>query len=446
MAKPITLFKTIKGVTPIKIGRRRTFVSGLDWQVLTSSQNHMVEARKIAKREKKETGQAFEVVYLRRHADIVQAGFIVRGGRARPGTVSLAAVAADTLGSNFVAAFALPDGRYAMAACMDNAIVPDMDLVCEPDEAKRRIHELWDLRVGSGELDVFAPDELWQGGKAFDLEDLLPNVRHRHRLRHRANLGAPGLKSAVIWGAVALLGAASWYGWQFYQTQLQEKQEAELARQLELLRSQAGDSVADASLMRSWTNKPSLRTLASECTKSIGQVPITLDGWILINASCTASSTAATFARTEGRTVTGFASTAKGWRDPVTIQFSSDGDLGTIEWRHALAPGGDEGLIPMQVRSESFMSWWQSRFVPFELKPTPSVFAAGYQPHPAREGTDSSRPNWKTALWEIKSAPQNPENLLSGIDPSGLRLLQVELDFDTDGQLKWHLKGELYGE
>ena len=88
------VFKTVNGITPIKIGRR-IFVSGLDWQVLPNGGNYQIEARKIAKREREETGKPFEAVFVRRQADVVQAGFAVRGARARRGTVPLAAVAAE---------------------------------------------------------------------------------------------------------------------------------------------------------------------------------------------------------------------------------------------------------------------------------------------------------------------------------------------------------------
>src|SRR5690554_5371978 len=163
----ISTFKTIKGVTPIKAGKR-IFVSGLYWQVLPNGQNYKEEARKIARHERERTGKALDVVFLRRHVDIVQAGFVVRGGRARKGTVALAAVATDVLGPTFIAAFPLPDGRFALVSGSNNAIVPDSEGVYEAADARQRIAELWsalEATVGNGELPVYAPTDLWPDGR-----------------------------------------------------------------------------------------------------------------------------------------------------------------------------------------------------------------------------------------------------------------------------------------
>lgn len=380
MATTVSLFKTIKGVTPVKVGRRRTFVSGLDWQVLPSGQNYKEEARRIARNELERTGVALDVVHLRRHENVVQAAFIRRGARARKGTVSLAAVAADMLGANFVAAFELPDGRYALTSCVDAVIVPDMDRVCEGHEAIDRIQELVNSLSTLGDLQVYAPDELWPGAEPIALQDLLSGVRRRHRLRQRPTFSQSSITTVVVWAVLIALVAAGWMLWDWHQQKVANEIAAEQAREMERLRMASGQDLPDLSLLRPWTSQPSVQAFSQVCTQAINQVPVTLDGWVLLNAQCSAYSTSATFARTEGRTVLGFSRMANAWRDGVNIQFSGDGDLGTVEWPISMEPGGDEGLAPMDRRTRHFMSWWQSLLVPFEMTTVNSAFAAGY-PH-----------------------------------------------------------------
>ncbi|ROT44565.1 type 4b pilus protein PilO2 [Pusillimonas sp. NJUB218] len=448
MTQPVTLFKTVKGVTPIKVGRR-ILVSGLYWQVLPGSQNYMQEAKKIARRERERTQQALEVVLLRRHTDVVQAGFVVRGGRAKKGTVSLAAVAADSLGATFIAAIALPDGRFALAAALHNAIVPDSDAVFDAQEAQDKIQELWNSLSGSvsaGELVVYAPPELWADATPVALADLLPNIRRSHRLRQRLTLSDQNLATWIVWGLLLVAAAIAWGLWEHHHARLAQERALARAQELERLRGQVGLSASDLSLMRPWTSQPAVQTMAKHCSDAIGQLPLTLDGWVLLNAQCSAKTASASFARTDGRTVRGFTQAAQRWRTGVGVQFSTDGDLGTVDWPMAMPAGGDDPLAPLNMRSAAFMSWWQERLVPFETSPATSTPAPGYAPPPNVQDPKLTAPHWKTMRWSIKSTPRNPTSLLTDFNLPGIRLQEIGLAFGGNGELNWTLKGELYGE
>ncbi|SHI11462.1 type 4b pilus protein PilO2 [Pollutimonas bauzanensis] len=448
MPPTITIFKTAKGVTPIKVGRR-IFVSGLYWQVLPNGQNYMQEARKIARRERERTGKTLDVVFLRRHVDLVQAGFVVRGGRARKGTVALAAVAADVLGSTFIVAFALPDGRYALASAIHDAIVPDSDGVYEFEEAKLRVLELWNAlsgSVGSAELQVYGPSELWPGAKPIELEDLLAGVKRAHRLRRQPALTSKSALTWLIWTVLAGSIAVGWGVWEAHRAKVASEEAVRRAQELARLRGQSSFSLSELALMRPWTSQAAVQVFGNLCTRAIGAVPVTLDGWVLLNAQCNAKATTASFARSEGRTVQGFAHAARAWRPEAGVQFSSDGDLGTLEWPMSMPPGGDEDLAPMAQRANAFMSWWQTRLVPFETAAVPSAFAPGYTPPKEASDKRLTTPHWKTVRWAIKTTQRTPTRLLAGFAQDGTRLQEVELTFGSDGQLNWSLKGELYGE
>lgn len=448
MSHPVSLFKTINGVTPIKVGRR-ILVSGLYWQVLPGSQNYMQEARKIARRERERTHQTLDVVLLRRHVDVVQAGFVVRGGRARKGTVSLAAVAADTLGATFIAAFALPDGRFALTASIHDAIVPDSDGVFDAEQARHKIHELWNSlsgSVGAAQLIVYAPSSLWADARPIELADLLPAIKRSHRLRQRPTLSAQNMNVWLAWGAVVLAAMLGWGVWHIYSARLAEQEAALRAQALERLRQPVGPSASELSLMRPWTLQPSVQTMAQRCSDAIGQIPLTLDGWVLLNAQCSAKSASASFARTDGRTVQGFIQATQHWRSEVGVQFSTDGDLGTVDWPMTMPAGGDDALAPLKTRSAAFMSWWQARLVPFDTSTTTSTLAPGYVPPPNVQDPKLTTPHWRTLRWSITSTPRNPMALLTGFDLPGVRLQEVAVAFGDSGQLNWTLKGELYGE
>lgn len=447
MATTISLYKTVNGVTPIRVGRR-IFVSGLYWEVLLNGASYQEEARKIARRERERSGVALDVVYLRRHADVVQAGFAPRAGRARKGTVSLAAVAIDALGPTFVAAFPLPDGRYALTAGSNNTIVPDSDCVCEYEEAKERIEELVRFLTpvdGHGELPVYAPLDLWPGGKAISLEELLPRARRLHRLRQRPAFNARSPAGWIAFGAATTLAAAAWFGWEWYQADLARQEAERRAAEMEKLRRQARVDVPDASLLRPWTHRPTLASFVATCTQEIGAHPITLDGWVLIKSECWDTTVTASYARTEGRTVQGFSDQVHAWRPHAQVQFSSDGDIGTIERRLEFAPGGDEALAPLEMRANAFMTYWQQRVVPFEMRTVPSAFAPNVPVAPQGDKAPA-RPHWRTMSWSIPATARNPVQLTADLDGTGLRAHQITMTFNAEGKLQWSLKGELYGQ
>lgn len=449
MTPTITIYKTLKGVTPIKVGRHRIFVSGLYWQVLPNGQNYMHEARKIAKHERDLTGKTLDVVFLRRHVDVVQAAFVLRGGRARKGTVALAAVAADVLGPTFMAAFPLPDGRYALACAVHDAIIPDSDGVFELDEAKQRLQDLWNslsASLSAGELQVYAPQNVWPDAKPIELIDLLAGAKRSHRLRRRPTLAPKSIMTWVVWGALASSAVIGWVAWEAHEAKVAREAAERRAQALDRLRSQSGLSASELALSHPWTNQPSVQEFAAACTQSIGAIPVTLDGWVLLNAQCNSYSTTASFARTEGRTVLGFYDAVNAWRAGLGIQFSTDGDLGTVSWAMKMNPAGDEPLAPLKQRSQTLMTWWQSRLIPFSIVHTKSSFAKGYTPPTNPSDPRLRSPSWKTLRWSIKSIPRNPTRVLKDFQVDGARLQEIELTFAADGQLNWSLQGELYGE
>lgn len=436
------VFKTVNGITPIKIGRR-IFVSGLDWQVLPNGGNYQIEARKIAKREREETGKPFEAVFVRRHADVVQAGFAVHGARARRGTVPLAAVAADALGPSFIAAFEVEPGKYAVTGAMNDIILPQSDKYLDAVQARAHFQKLWDSlesSLGIEDFEVYAPEGFFKDAQPYTLDALARHVKRSHRLKKRPTFAPNDLARYFIWGCIltALLAG----GWIYAADQAEKSR---LANQKTVVPTHpvTADELAAT---RPWTKQAQPRVFAQRCTQSLGVLPLTLDGWVLANARCDANQIAAQYARTQGRTADGLSAAISAWSPRLLLAFSSDGDLATIKWAMSMPPGGDDGLAPMLTRSTDFLSHWQHRLVPVTVARSASHFAPNYIPPKTAVDPRLLHPNWQTLSWEIKGSTRNPTSLVKGLSVPGVRIQSISLAFGESGALNWSLKGNLYGQ
>ena len=436
------VFKTVNGITPIKIGRR-IFVSGLDWQVLPNGGNYQIEARKIAKREREETGKPFEAVFVRRQADVVQAGFAVRGARARRGTVPLAAVAADALGPSFIVAFEVEPGKYAVTGAMNDIILPQSDKYLEAVQARAHFQKLWDSlesSLGIEDFEVYAPEGFFKDAQPYTLDALARHVKRSHRLKKRPTFAPNDLARYLAWGCVLTALVAG--GWIYAADQAEKSR---LAHQKAVV-SAHPVTAAELSATRPWTQQALPRVFAQRCTQSLGVLPLTLDGWVLANARCDASQIAAQYARTQGRTADGLSAAVSAWSPKLQVAFSGDGDLATITWAMSMPPGGDDGLGPMQARDTQFLSHWQHRLVPVLVTSSTSHFAPDYIPPKTVVDPRLLHPNWQTRSWEIKGSTRNPTSLLEGLSVPGVRIQSISFAFGESGVLVWSLKGNLYGQ
>lgn len=436
------VFKTVNGITPIKIGRR-IFVSGLDWQVLPNGGNYQIEARKIAKREREETGKPFEAVFVRRQADVVQAGFAVRGARARRGTVPLAAVAADALGPSFIAAFEVEPGKYAITGAMNDIILPQSDKYLDAVQARAHFQKLWDSlesSLGVEDFEVYAPEGFFKDAQPYAIDALARHVKRSHRLKKRPTFAPNDLARYFVWGCV--LTALMAGGWIYASDQAEKSR---LARQKTVAPAHPV-TAAELAATRPWTHQAQPGVFAQRCTKSLGVLPLTMDGWVLANAHCEANLVAAQYARTQGRTSNGFSSAISTWSPRLQVAFSNDGDLATVTWAMSMPPGGDDGLGALQARKTDFLSYWQHRLISVPMTSSASHFAADYVTPKVAADPRLLHPNWQTLSWEIKDSPRNPTSLIEGLSVPGVRIQSISLAFGESGVLNWSLKGNLYGQ
>ncbi|WP_019939850.1 type 4b pilus protein PilO2 [Bordetella sp. FB-8] len=442
-----TVYKTVNGVTPFKIGRR-LFVSGLDWQVLPNGGNYQAEARRIAKREREETGKPVEAVFVRRQPDVVQAGFVVRGARARRGMVPLAAVAADVLGPSFVAAFEVSPQMYAVTGAMHDVILPGSDKCLDKVQARAHFQKLWESMesaLGVDAFEVYAPEGFFSDAEPYSLEELARGVKRSHRLRKRLSLAPRDVSRYFIWAVV--LGTIFGGAGILISNHLAKLRLAELESEAAANRlKNAGATAEELARTHPWAQESLPGVFADRCTKSLGVLPVTLGGWPLSEAHCSASQVTATYARTQGRTVNDIIRAAQAWDRALRISVDKSGDLVTIAWGMAMPAAGDEILPLMRGQEDNFMSHWQHRLISFTLTPVASSFPSGYIAPKTSSDARLMHPSWKTLKWDIKEIARNPINLMDAMSIPGVRVESESLSFSDTGMVNWSMSGKLYGQ
>lgn len=439
--------ETRKGITLIEI-EGKTLVSGLYWQVLTNPNAIMAEARAFARRERERTGEPMDVVSIRRAPDVIQAGFVVRGAGAQKGMYSLATAACDVLGDSFVAAFELGNDRYATIACQRGAIIPDSDGVHDAAGARKVTQELWRALSGAlenGELKFYAPQSIVSDAEPVSLQELITGLNRSHRLRQLSWFSP---REIVVLGAclaVALAGFWSISAYLAHQKELAAAAKAAEAAQRRRLLEESGMSASERALMHPWSMQPRASIFAGLCTQAIWSLPLTLDGWALTDAQCTAQEVKAGYVRTTGRTVAGFRAKATAWRQDLTLRFADAGDTVDIRWGLSMQAGGDDPLAPFQTVSEALASALQRQFVTVELTGKPSEIAPSYTRSSDLADLPPPSVDWKTGSWTVKPTGRTPSIFLANLPDQGLRLTTLNLSFEHNGAPAWSASGEIYG-
>lgn len=94
------------------------FVSGLLWWPLPNQRQHMKEVHKLGKEEHLDT------VAIHHSSTVIQAGLVSRSQDAVKGIYSLAPALSGQFDSDLLACWKAEEGRYALVATSDGAIVP----------------------------------------------------------------------------------------------------------------------------------------------------------------------------------------------------------------------------------------------------------------------------------------------------------------------------------
>lgn len=427
------------GAQVITINKQR-FVAGLYWQTLTKPRDFLREAKDIGRREN------MDVVAIRR-GRVLQAGFATRSS-VGSGSYSLAATLAGILGADWIAVFDIGNEQYAIAAAKNGSIIPGCDDVGTREEILDRLRTNYNLHQFS---QVICPTEFDFGGEEKDLADLLRSHKLLKDYRLRPLSGGRRLSRAWIYAGllfIVVVGAAA--GFLAYRKHEQEKAAAAAAaaeqQRLDALKAASGQDLAPVALTHPWAEQPTMHDMRVACVDALRAFPLSIGGWLVDSGSCTNSSVQATYKRTPGTTVNGFATQAQqqlGYRMDVVDE---QGESATLSVTLApLRAGGDDALLDLAQVGNAVRSVLQNREAQFSLTTKP----AAPPPPPPLPGEPAKPapplPDWKTQSFAI-SGKQTPGDALAGLeDMPGMRLLSVSVK-RTQSELEWSLTGEINGK
>jgi len=454
----------VPAITLVKVGRV-TFVSGLYWQILSSPRAavYMPEARRLAREERERSGVAMDVVAVRENKESVQAGFVARGAGAKRGMYSLAATAADVIGGSFIAAFDLSDGRAAVVAAMNGAIIPDSDQVLPLDEARLLVQQLWNDLSGTtkdGEqLAIYAPASVFPGADQPEIADLLPGLKRSQRLRPLSRFS----KREIIVGAMTvgtlLISLYALNAYQAHQAELERQAFEARQRELDRIRRQSGRDAKAIALSHPWSASPAPSVMLGHCTQALWSLPLTIDGWPIASAVCERAAVSAKYIRGKGRAIDGFRSKLAAWRPDAAVSFAPDGSAATIGFAVPMPAGGDDALKPITPRLETLIALLQKaslvsiqqqndvspmvRVAP-QVVEKPSEFPKSYRPQPVA-GEPPATPDWRTFAWSVTGTNRTPATFLEGAADEGTRINSISIGF-ANSKLVWSVSGEIYGK
>lgn len=427
-----------ESVAVFSIGQNR-FVAGLHWKGL-HSRNYMREARRV--------GAKFnwDIVAVRKGVR-VQAGFIARGVGVTTGMYSVASALSGILGDNWIGMFQIDADKYVIAAVRQGGIIPSYDRVGTREEAIAAVREAFNL-FPDANVKVYAPRDCNVGTEELSLSSILDpkNLKRDYQLKL---LGFPWGRVAVALGIVA----AGIIGWTEYQMHLAEEAaraaEAERVRreqELAELNARTRAEQQAKALEHPWAKMPRADELAKECGKVIGELPLSIAGWVVDTAKCDGVKVQAVYRRhgAAGAPLSDFRRSAQPL-EKSSLVIAEAGERAEITVPVTVQLAGDEELLDPVALQEKWISHLQLLGVTFRLEEKAVVLPAP----PAGPGETPLPPpvaTWRLFPLAFESGV-NPQGILAGVgDLTGVRLKAVEAVISREGAIKWSVQGELYGK
>lgn len=444
--------------TAFKVGKH-TFVSGLHWALLASKLKRSDALKKEADEIRRLGGPNFEVAVVRKNSGLggtAQAGFSARSGNIRPGAYSAAAVVADALGHDFVAAIPL-EGRgrqLVLVAARNGAILPMQDALLGFEEAKQRFLELISA-MADDEIRIVCPDSFAVPDSEEWTFDKIIAAASKPKLSASCRLGAltPAMairdRMPVILIGLVVLGGM--YGWTEYEDYIEKKERdrrAALARaEAEKLRkAQEVAAQPIREIRRPWVIQPLPGEFLDLCGRVMYALPLALDGWEFTSASCDGKSVTATYSRISGATVDMGSTSAALFGLPAP-SFDDPGNLATITISlPELRPGGEDPIAPRTEIRNRFISLAQGVGANFTLSdipdpPPPRVdVLPGQQPPPP-----PPPPPWKSMRFEFRSDERIEQAIPALFSMPGVRLTNITIT-RSGSSLSYSTAGELHAQ
>lgn len=426
-------------LSSFQIGKR-TFVSGLFWQLLSGpSGSHEQEAATLARQISADLG-------VFRNGPMRQVGLCSSSSDAKPGYSSAAAIVSKTiemerLGQNALVALPIPDGRFLLIIIEQGELLPEGDLIGDETAVHSHLYNVfadvqWDV--------VIAPTR-WgvSGAMERTFESFLPkNFAKGFGWWNLAPVGERALKSrrrkrTAVVVAAALITGLGMAGASYYkkvQAEAEQRRlaeiaaaEAEAARQRQMLLQQE----------KPWKKKPSAVEAAAACESAMDAVPIAPGGWSRESLVCDLATNlvSATFKRGEIMQA--------GWLPPNVIPDLTGQTASYVAPLRALKAGQQEAAIPAETARRHVMARIQTiganaPLVVIEPPMTPAQNGKPPQPIPV---------DWTGWTFNFTTLLQ-PTTVVSQLAMPTLRINKITYgaanEKSSGGLKNWLIEGEIY--
>jgi hypothetical protein len=418
----------------VEIGKHK-FVCGLFWQSLSRPRELQKEAIDLAKR------IDCDLLVLRRDHTTAQAGFAqVKDGVKKMS--SLAAAVSKTIAMegayydgekqpahNWLAAFKLPDGKWAYFAVRDANFLPNGDFAGTKEEVLERLHGDyglggWNIVIGDAELE----SEGFHNFNAKRIEDVLPRKSNGQLRIHRwwalqpvkSSISLPVVAAAgVAIVAVAVGGVTYWHSYQ------KKKEEEARDRAIEEARRKMAGKAPLSTLPHPWASKPMPLAFVQACLGQFGH--LTAGGWMLEEYGCDSAQATYTWSR-QGSSVAFLVEQVPG----AIIDLS--GDKATFSTPLKIAPGSDEVLMEQRPAIEPLISRLQLLNVQTKL---------GIAPLPVNPDPNNNQPqpDWKTYTLNLDIGSMPPMEIATILNRPGVRIDKMLYRGGT-----WAIEGVVYAK
>jgi hypothetical protein len=422
-------------ITAVMVNGRQ-FLSGLHWAPLVNSRGYMREARAMGKK------QGWDVVAIRR-GERIQAGFVAHNSTNSAGMYSLAASLAGILGSQWIGAFSVNDGRYAVVAVREGSIIPGFDVIVSREMAMEMVKQAYNLFSKETKIEVYVPADFEFGGRELQLAELLQakNLRSHYKLRA---LKFPVGQIVLVAGLMLLL-FVGWKAFQGYMAERAQKARIELARrkaqELADLNARSKAAQKAKALEHPWAKMPGAMDVVTRCVDGLHSIPLSMGGWVVHSAECDEDRITADFRR-KGGTVDDFRGVSQYYFK--TIQITDNGEKASVS--NSMMPLKAIGDDPLQ-KPDEIQSKFESRMQRLGLKleiTEKNVVLPKLKPIPGEPEEPPPPATWRLFPFMFEG-PLNPVGVLEGMESlDGIRVKSLKVQISEDGQITWFTTGEVY--
>lgn len=420
------------GVFPVG---KRTYASGLFWQPVRLGKGARQDAQAFA------FEHGYQHVAYHFTDGLAQAGLVPVGGPKASGIYSAAAVLTTALGSSWLAAFQLDDGRMILAAAYDGAIVPGSDRI----GSEQQIREAFDavnatIRAADGEWGlIIAPSGWEEGAVPAPLSEILASAKLKSTQRVRQvkfRLTMTQIAGAV--GAVLAITAGGVTAQSYIE---RAREEQRLARIERAQAAQAAEQQAELNRIIAegpWSTIPPAKAMLELCAAGWAHVPLSIEGWLFEQGRCSVNQLSAQYRRSGSATVGTFtAAVAPHFGEPRILE---SGEVASIMFSTDM-PLADEGTLPpINQQLTSLISHTQAFGLPVSVNDV------------RKGGVDSDTPeDNRVASWHAHAfhlATQlPPDQIFRDLDIAGLRINHIDISLDSSrSELTWTVSGDIYGK